>query len=86
MISKHVNRLYGFDSLEGLPEAWDGVVGKWFFKVENLPKVDSNVELIQGWYDNTLDNFLKNHPEDYKFLHIDCDFYTQVQNMSLINW
>lgn len=46
MISKHVNRLYGFDSFEGLPKAWDGVVGKGFFKVENLPKVDSNVELI----------------------------------------
>jgi len=48
IISKHVDKLYGFDSFEGLPEAWDGVVGKGFFKIENLPKVDNNVELIQG--------------------------------------
>ena len=79
MISKHVKKLYGFDSFEGLPEAWDGVVGKGFFKIEGLPIVDSNVELIQGLFQDTLDNFLKNHPEDFKFIHIDCDLYSSTK-------
>lgn len=79
MISKHVDKLYGFDSFEGLPEAWDGVVGKGFFKIENLPKVDNNVELIQGWYCDTLEEFLKNHPEDFKVIHIDCDLYSSTK-------
>ena len=48
MISKHVKKLYDFDSFEGLLEAWGGVVGKGFFKIENLLKVDNNVELIHG--------------------------------------
>ena len=79
MISKHVNILYGFDSFEGLPEDWNGVIEKGHFKVGNLPKVNSNVKLIQGWYENTLDDFLKNHPEDFKFIHIDCDLYSSTK-------
>ena len=79
IISNHVEKVYGFDSFEGLPEAWDGVVGKGYFKVEKLPKVKKNVELIQGWYNDTLDSFLKNHPEDFNLIHIDCDLYSSTK-------
>lgn len=37
------------------------------------------MELIQGWYDDTLDLFLKNHPEDFKLIHIDCDLYSSTK-------
>ena len=79
IISKHVNKLYGFDSFEGLPEAWDGVVGKGFFKIDHLPIVNENVELIQGWFNDTLDDFLKKHTEEFKFIHIDCDIYSSTK-------
>lgn len=79
IISKHVNKVYGFDSFEGLPEKWEGVIEKGHFKVENLPEVNSNVELIKGLFENTLDDFLKNHPEDFKLIHIDCDLYSSTK-------
>ena len=58
LISDYVNVIYGFDSFEGLPENWDGVKDKGFFKVDNLPKVNKNVKLIKGWFNDTLDDFL----------------------------
>ena len=61
MISKHVKKLYGFDSFE------------------SFPKVDNNVELIQGSFQDTLDNFLKNHQEDFNLIHIDCDLYSNTK-------
>ena len=79
LISDYVNVIYGFDSFEGLPENWDGVKDKGFFKVDNLPKVNKNVKLIKGWFNDTLDDFLKEHPEDFQFIHIDCDLYSSTK-------
>jgi hypothetical protein len=42
MISKYCDKVYGFDSFEGLPEDWNGVCKKEHFKVKDLPKVDKN--------------------------------------------
>ena len=52
-------RVFGFDSFEGLPERWwDGwKVGA--FAVPKLPKVRRNVTLVKGWFNETLPGFLK---------------------------
>jgi hypothetical protein len=81
-IAKQSNQtIYGFDSFEGLPERWRDGFSKGHFKVVKLPKVETNVTLIKGWFNHTLSEFLKEHPEPMKFLHIDCDLYTSTQTI-----
>lgn len=72
------NNFYGFDSFEGLPETWNNLpIGK--FKVQNLPKVNNNVTLIEGYFDKTLSNFLKSLTEKISFLHLDADLYSSTK-------
>lgn len=69
--------IYGFDSFEGLREDWKGWENpKGTFNVYGvLPPVPANVTLIKGWFDETLPTFLREHPEPFSFVHIDCDTY-----------
>lgn len=75
--------IYGFDSFEGLPEAWDkGDVytpkGSW--ALDELPYVHPNVRLIVGWFEDTLPEFVKmiGTDEPIAFLHVDCDIYSST--------
>jgi hypothetical protein len=69
--------IYGFDSFEGLREDWKGWdLPKGSFDLGGvLPPVPANVTLIKGWFDETLPPFLREHPEPFSFVHIDCDTY-----------
>jgi hypothetical protein len=80
-ISSHTSGpVYGFDSFEGLPEKWrDGFEKGAFNNDGNLPAVNENVTLIKGWFNETLDDFLKEHPEPISFIHIDCDLYSSTK-------
>lgn len=70
-------RFVGFDSFEGLPE--DGRRDwKIDFAVEDLPRVPTNVELVKGWFSDTLPRFLAANPDPIKFVHIDCDIYSST--------
>ena len=83
-------KIYGFDSFEGLPEDWykkeEHKTGeesnkhvKGWFALDNLPSVRSNVELVKGFYDVSLVPWLgKNNVESIKLLHIDCDLYSST--------
>jgi predicted O-methyltransferase YrrM len=73
--------IYGFDSFEGLPERWRDRLGTDYFKVKKLPDVRSNVTLVKGWFDKTLPEFLKQHPGDVAFLHVDCDLYSSTKTV-----
>ena len=78
-ISKHRNGIvYGFDSFKGLPEDWrEGFLKEHFDKKGQLPKVESNVKLLVGWFDETLEPFLlENNGKKITFLHVDCDLYS----------
>jgi predicted O-methyltransferase YrrM len=74
-------RFDGFDSFEGLPEAWSGTFeqkGK-FGRGGTLPEVPSNVALHKGWFEQTLPPYLAAHPgEAIAFLHVDCDIYSST--------
>ena len=57
--------IFGFDSFEGLPEDWTGwTQEKGTFRQDGAPEVDRNVKLVKGWFNETLDPFLVEHPED----------------------
>jgi len=73
--------VFGFDSFEGLPERWRDSLGAGHFKVQALPKVRNNVTLVKGWFDKTLPEFVKAHPGDVAFLHIDCDLYSSTRTI-----
>ena len=80
IISKFCNKVYGFDSFEGLPKDWNGVCKKEHFKINELPKVDKNTILIKGWFNETLDIFLTNNPDIIiDLIHIDCDLYVSTK-------
>lgn len=76
-------KIYGFDSFEGLPEDWvrgDKIIAAGTFAFKNpdtLPPVLHNVDLIKGWFENTLPEFAK-RSDPIAFLHIDCDIYSST--------
>lgn len=73
--------VYGFDSFEGLPEAWRTGFDKGAFKIEakDLPSFAKNVRLYPGWFDATLPAMLKDDARRAAFLHIDCDLYSSTK-------
>lgn len=73
--------IYGFDSFEGLPEDWQPGVQKGTFRMDRLPRVRKNVRLIQGWFQDTLPAFVRDHDEPCSFLHIDCDLYSSTKTV-----
>ena len=75
--SRFVNKLYAFDSFEGLEEDWIGTYAtKGEFNLnKKIPKLNSNVEPVVGLVEDTLDIFLEKHNPKVKFLHMDMDTY-----------
>jgi len=84
-IAKRVGnrKVYGFDSFEGLPEAWGGFnLGQRAFDVKGkLPRVPGNVELVRGWFENSLPPWLAANPGSVSFIHIDCDLYSSTRTI-----
>jgi hypothetical protein len=79
--SRIPGKVYGFDSFEGLPERWRDGFPRSTFKTLELPRVRTNVELVQGWFEETLPSFISAHPQDAAFLHIDCDLYSSTKTV-----
>jgi len=72
--------VYGFDSFEGLPADWTFFQRKGRFSLSGRPpEVPENVQLVQGWFEDTLPGFLEKHPEPIAFLHIDSDLYSSAK-------
>ncbi|HSX11704.1 MAG TPA: class I SAM-dependent methyltransferase [Chlamydiales bacterium] len=78
--------IYGFDSFEGLPEDWvrgDFTLPKGTYALkdpEKEPLLLGNIELIKGWFKDSLPLFAKEKLQDQPiaFLHIDCEIYTSA--------
>jgi hypothetical protein len=74
--------VHGFDSFEGLPEPWTGwTIDRGAFGGEGLPRVEPNVELHVGWFDDTLGPFVADHPGNVAFVHIDSDIYSSARTI-----
>jgi hypothetical protein len=84
-MAKHIGGkiIHGFDSFEGLPEAWGGFsLGRRAFDVKGrLPRVPGNVMLHRGWFDQTLPQWLSANPGPVAFVHIDCDLYSSTKTI-----
>ena len=80
-ISKFTNdKVYGFDSFEGLPEKWRDGFDKGAFNMKgNFPNVNRNVTLIKGWFNETLPSFIKTQNKKISFIHIDADLYSSTK-------
>ena len=77
-------KVYGFDSWQGLPEEDSSVpitagFNKGAFTIAKHEIL--NVELIDGWYENTVPVFAKNHIDNIRFLHVDCDLYISTKQI-----
>jgi hypothetical protein len=71
-------RIYGFDSFEGLEEDWYGFsIKKGTFNTNGVvPKVEKNVKLFSGWFEDTLPDFMKELKSERILLcHMDADTY-----------
>jgi hypothetical protein len=73
--------VHGFDSFEGLPDAWRDGYPKGTFAVEKLPPVRSNVVLHKGWFRDSIPPFRAQRPEPLSFVHMDADLYSSTQDV-----
>ena len=73
-------KVFGFDSFQGLPEEWKPGEGIGSYSTSGLlPPVPENVELIAGWFKDTLPAFVHAHSDlSISLLHIDCDLYSST--------
>jgi len=69
--------VWGFDSFEGLQEDWKGTghARGTFDLGGRLPRVRKNVQLVKGWFNDTVPAFLERERDAVSLLHLDCDTY-----------
>jgi len=76
------DKVYGFDSFEGLPEEWNEHNEKGKFDTQGVPPFEPNekMELVIGWFDETLPKFLNETKiERVSLLHLDADLYSSTK-------
>jgi predicted O-methyltransferase YrrM len=77
-------RFVGFDSFEGLPEAWRPGMDAGHFATGKPPDIaDARVSFEIGWFDETLASFTA--PEhDRLLINIDSDLYSSA--VTVLDW
>jgi hypothetical protein len=83
--------IYGFDSFEGLPEDWVVASRDWTsglrkgdfgpspdarYRIVDPPKSERNMEIVAGWFNESIPRFLAAHPGPAAFLHLDAAIYS----------
>ena len=77
-LARHARgEVVGFDSFEGLPDAWVRGFGRGAFSTDGeLPVVEPNVTLVKGRFEETLPPFLERRGKlSIALAHLDCDLY-----------
>jgi len=75
-----VEQTYGFDSFQGLPESWLSGMPPGTFAQDQLPEV-GGAELVVGYFDDVLPQFLEEHPGPVDFVHIVSDLYSSAKTV-----
>lgn len=71
--------IHGFDSFEGIPEAWgDKEPAGAYSTNATLPDVPEHVNLHTGWFRDTLKPYVDTHQPEIALLHVDCDLYSST--------
>lgn len=79
LLRNPLSSLHGFDSFEGLPEAWDRFPKGTFDVKGMLPQFDDpRVILHQGWFHETLPDFMLPAHERL-VLNLDADLYSSTR-------
>jgi tetratricopeptide (TPR) repeat protein len=73
--------VHGFDSFEGLPEAWHHEPKGSYSTKGVVPSVQGNVRLHIGWFEETLPNFIQIHQGPVRFINFDCDTYNSTKTV-----
>jgi hypothetical protein len=73
--------VHGFDSFEGLPEAWNHEPKGSYSTKGIIPSVPDNVILHDGWFEETLPSFVDQHQTPIRFMNIDCDIYSSTKTI-----
>jgi tetratricopeptide (TPR) repeat protein len=73
--------VHGFDSFQGLPEAWHNEPKGSYTTRGVIPDLPENVRLHVGWFEDTLPSFLAENEGDVRFINIDCDIYSSTSTV-----
>jgi len=73
--------VHGFDSFEGIPEAWNHEKAGSYSMKGSLPEVPDNVFLHRGWFEDSIPSFLVGRKESVRLMNIDCDLYTSTKTV-----
>ncbi len=78
------DNFHGFDTFDGLPEDWDmgdKIIPAGHFKLNDLPKVNKNVILYKGLFEDTIFEWKKKFTGPISFINIDCDLYSSTKTV-----
>lgn len=81
------NKIYGFDSFTGLPEAWTGhreheYPKGHFSRNGNPPDIkDDRVTFVKGFFNESLPIFIKSYSGEVGLIHVDCDLYSSTKTV-----
>lgn len=73
--------VHGFDSFEGLPEAWHHEPKGSYTTKGEIPTVPKNVRFHVGWFEDTLAEFINEFTGPVRFMNIDCDIYSSTKTV-----
>ncbi len=73
--------VHGFDSFEGLPEAWQSNPKGSYSTEGVIPSVQENVILHNGWFEETLPGFVEKYQAPVRFMNMDCDIYSSTKTV-----
>jgi hypothetical protein len=78
----------GFDSFEGLPEAWGPYNPGAFSNNGTAPSTaDSRIRFVKGWFQNSVPEFLRaNKLHGPVLVHFDADLYTSTLFLLTTLW
>ena len=74
-------RFYGFDSFEGLPQAWEDKSTGAFSTKGAVPQIaDARIKFVKGWFQNSVPEFLKGRSKapEKVLVHFDADLYSST--------
>lgn len=73
-----LGKIYGFDCFSGIDEDWTPHYRRGHFKLENLPDIAPNAELVVGKFQEILEPFLEAYTEPIAFAHLDADLHSST--------
>jgi tetratricopeptide (TPR) repeat protein len=70
--------VHGFDTFEGLPEAWHTVPAGAYSTGGQVPELGPQVHLHRGRFAHTVPPFAAAQPGPARLIHVDCDLYAST--------